>query len=239
MGPDRSRLSGALGASAIVHAGLVVLVLFAVSVRPERVATQPPPVHLNVYYLPLAGPAGGGGSLTSAPPRRTEIPPHLLPAPVPVEALPLTTEQPPQPTLNATITTDARILELSGSGISGLGSPGGKGPGAGVGPDSGLGAGPGAGGGGGIVPPTLVRSVSPNYTSDAMVAKLQGAVELEAVVLANGTVGEVRVTRSFDRTHGLDGEAIKAAKQWLFRPGTRDGRPVDVVITLILDFRLH
>jgi len=102
----------------------------------------------------------------------------------------------------------------------------------------------GAGGGprragGEITAPALLRSVQPQFTSAALLAKIQGRVELEAVVLADGTVGEVRVTRSLDQRYGLDSEAIRAAKQWLFRPGTRAGRPVDVLVTLILDFSLH
>jgi len=70
-----------------------------------------------------------------------------------------------------------------------------------------------------------------------MRAKLQGDVELEVVVRANGTVGEVRVTKSL--TPDLDQQAIIAAKQWVFRPGTLQGSPVDVYVTLIIQFRLH
>jgi protein TonB len=93
--------------------------------------------------------------------------------------------------------------------------------------------------GGDIVAPTLVRSIEPLYTTAAMVAKIQGSVELEAVVLENGAVGDVHVTRSLDRTNGLDEAAIRAARQWVFRPGTERGRPIAVLVTLVIDFRLH
>ena len=72
-----------------------------------------------------------------------------------------------------------------------------------------------------------------------MRAKIQGQVELEIVVLENGTVGEVRVTKSLDRTYGLDQAAMDAAKKWKFRPGVRQGTPAQVIVTLILEFRLH
>jgi TonB family protein len=73
-----------------------------------------------------------------------------------------------------------------------------------------------------------------------MRAKIQGTVTLEAVVNADGTVGDVRVVRSLDRTHGLDLEAIKAAKLWFFRPATdREGRPVPIIVTLELLFTIH
>ena len=59
-----------------------------------------------------------------------------------------------------------------------------------------------------------------------MRAKVQGTVLLECVVLPDGTVGDVEVVRSLDPTFGLDQEAIKAARQWRFAPGTRFGDPV-------------
>ena len=73
-----------------------------------------------------------------------------------------------------------------------------------------------------------------------MRAKIQGTVELEAVVLPNGTIGDIRVVRSLDRACGLDQEAINAAREWLFAPG-RDaaGRPVPVIVMVILEFRIH
>jgi Gram-negative bacterial TonB protein C-terminal len=37
----------------------------------------------------------------------------------------------------------------------------------------------------------------------------------------------------------LDLAAIAAAKEWVFKPGTRRGQAVDVIVTLILEFRLH
>jgi TonB family protein len=45
--------------------------------------------------------------------------------------------------------------------------------------------------------------------------------------------------RSLDSTFGLDQEAIKAAKQWRFRPGTRFGEPVAVLVTIELTFTLR
>jgi len=73
-----------------------------------------------------------------------------------------------------------------------------------------------------------------------MRAKIQGVVQLEAVVDENGLVNDVRVTRSLDKQYGLDQEAIKAARMWLFRPARdRDNKPVPIVITLELTFALH
>jgi TonB family protein len=67
----------------------------------------------------------------------------------------------------------------------------------------------------------------------------QGVVALEVEVRADGTVGNAWVVRSLDPTHGLDEEAIKAAKQWRFAPAMKNGQPVTVIIPLDLTFTLR
>ena len=90
----------------------------------------------------------------------------------------------------------------------------------------------------GIKLPSVVKEVKPGYTFAAMQNKIQGSVWLEAVVTAEGDIGEVKVTRSLDTEYGLDQEAIKAAKQWKLKPATREGKPVAVWITIELTFTL-
>ena len=89
----------------------------------------------------------------------------------------------------------------------------------------------------GVKSPVLVREVKPKYTEGAMRRKVQGLVELNAVILKDGTVGDVTVTRSLDEE--LDQEAIAATKQWTFRPGTKDGEPVNVSVFIELTFTLR
>jgi len=69
--------------------------------------------------------------------------------------------------------------------------------------------------------------------------KIQGVVMVEAVVLPDGGVGQVNVVRSLDPTFGLDQEAIKAVRRWRFRPGTRFGQPVPVLVEIELTFTLR
>ena len=90
--------------------------------------------------------------------------------------------------------------------------------------------------GNGVEMPRPLREVAPRYTSDALRAKVQGVVLVEAVVLPDGSVGDVTVVRSLDRVFGLDEEAIKAARQWRFLPGTRFGKPVAALVTIELSF---
>ena len=89
-----------------------------------------------------------------------------------------------------------------------------------------------------VTPPVLVSEAKPNYTRAAMQAKIQGGVNLEVIVLKDGTVGDVKVVKSLDTVHGLDDEAVKAMKQWRFKPGTRDKKPVAVQVDVEMTFTL-
>jgi TonB family protein len=57
--------------------------------------------------------------------------------------------------------------------------------------------------------------------------------------MPDGTVGDVHVIRSLDPVFGLDQEAIKAARQWRFVPGLKDGQPVPIMVTIELTFTLR
>jgi TonB family protein len=93
--------------------------------------------------------------------------------------------------------------------------------------------------GNGVSLPKVVKEVKPAYTAAAMKAKIQGSVWLECVVGVDGTISEVIVTRSLDAEYGLDAEAVRAARQWTFEPGRKDGKPVPVRITIELTFTLR
>ncbi len=90
--------------------------------------------------------------------------------------------------------------------------------------------------GGGVTAPTVLQTVDPFYTEEARHAKLQGTVVLHAEVDTNGRARNIQVVRSLGL--GLDEEAVKAAEQWKFRPGYKDGQPVVVAVTIQVNFRL-
>ena len=92
--------------------------------------------------------------------------------------------------------------------------------------------------GNGVTAPTLLSRVRPNYTADAMQRKIQGTVVLEMIVATDGIPRDVRIVRSLD-AHGLDQEAIRAAKQWRFNPGRFGGIPVEVQVMLVIDFHIR
>jgi protein TonB len=114
--------------------------------------------------------------------------------------------------------------------------PGGSGFGTGDGDGTGNDA---FGPGNGVTMPGVLREVKPSYTAEAMRAKVQGAVMVEAIVREDGRVGQVRIIRSLDRTFGLDEEALKAVKNWRFSPGQRQGKNVAVIVEIELTFTLR
>jgi TonB family protein len=92
--------------------------------------------------------------------------------------------------------------------------------------------------GNGVTSPSIVKEVKPVYTREAREAGIQGMVYLSAVVLKDGTVGDVDVSQSLDKKYGLDEQAVKAVKQWLFKPGTKNGKRVAVRIDIQMLFAL-
>jgi bla regulator protein blaR1 len=90
--------------------------------------------------------------------------------------------------------------------------------------------------GGRVTTPRLIREVKPQYTSRAMQEKIEGEVVMDCVVKADGTVGDKKIVKSLDPD--LDQAALDAAAQWLFEPGTRDGKPVNVLVTITIAFTL-
>ncbi len=89
-----------------------------------------------------------------------------------------------------------------------------------------------------ISQPEIVQQVRAWYTPDAWREGIEGVVGLEGVVRTDGAIGDVVVTRSLDTEHGLDEQALRAVRQWKFKPGTRDGTPVPVRVDININFTL-
>jgi protein TonB len=264
---EERHLGGAFGAAVMSHIAMVIVAVLVVRYMPRPQVAEFVPERLSeeIVWLAEEGPGGGGGGggdNTPEPARKVELPgKEKISVPVEVEPEPVTetpTEEPPQETLIPAVQTAAAPTEAPGAitpettvaTSAGSGSGGGGGTGTGGGSGSGDGRGLGAGntagvGGGeydignGVSAPRVIKEVKPAYTAEAMRAKVQGVVWLRCIVLPDGTVGRVEVVRSLDSTFGLDQEAVKAARQWRFMPGTRLGEPVAVRVTIELTFTLR
>jgi len=89
-------------------------------------------------------------------------------------------------------------------------------------------------------PPIPIRQISPEYTELARKIGIEGTVDLEIEVFADGSVGAVNVLRSLLSGHGgLDESAIKAVKQWEFQPARSNGNPVAVWTVMSIEFKLE
>jgi len=256
----RRRLSGALSVSLLAHLFLAVLL----GVVAHRISTtnigqteiRKPPIARMAW----SGFGGGGSGDHQAPPRQLERPgqqrtpaiaapasaitPTSAPKPAddvqPVVApiMPVESGLQISPGVSAAITQTSDFLG-PGSG----GGPGsGKGPGNGNGDGAGLNDGSGEGTGGGRpgdIAPVLLKQVRPNYTQAGMMARAQGIMRVEAVVLTDGSVGDVRLVGGFEPPFGLDQEAVNAVKQWRFVPGRREGHVTPMRVSIELSFTLR
>ena len=256
--PAKKRLGGAFGASLIAHLlfflGLVAfLTVPAVS---DMVMNEAPKV-VYVFTPGPGGGGGGGGSNSPEPPKTIELeipkPPVTKPTPIPTPVVP----QLPQPvsppiTTAAPISVPGTFTGLSTPASQGTGTGGGAGTGRGTGSGEGTGSGVGAGEGGGtgggkyrpgglVTNPEVLYEKKPAYTAEAMRAKIQGEVEIEGTVMPDGTLTDLRIVRSLDKTHGLDQKALEAVKLWKFRPGRlkSTGEPVPIIVTIALTFTLR
>ncbi len=253
------RMSRALGISGLVHAAIWGAAIYVALTGPGIIdASDAPPQQSipQVTWLAIPGPGGGGGgggNKSPEPARKAEIRPVKPPeieAFKPIDEVPLPELNVPFKTVQLAELITPGALDGAPTNSQGPGSLGGGGTGTGTGsgPGSGSGVGPGWGGGfgggafrpgSGIELPRLIREEKPQYTADAMRAKIQGTVVLECVVNPDGTVGDVTVVKSLDSMFGLDQEAVKAARKWRFTPGRRLGQPVPVLVTLELTFTLR
>jgi periplasmic protein TonB len=245
--------------SVLTHLIGLGIVLFVVTRPPaapaDNVEVAPMP---DITWIASPGPGGGGGgggNKSPEPPRKAEIVP---PKPRAIAPPPKPEVTPPKPLPQMNIPAVTAVQELPGAVTQmpdatiaqgpGTGGGGGTGTGSGVGPGTGSGYGPGTGGntgggiyreGNGVTSPRVIREVKPSYTGEAMRARIQGLVTMEAVVMPDGSVGNVQITKSLDSNFGLDKEAIKTVKQWRFEPGRRLGQPVPVLIVIEMTFTLR
>ena len=221
----------------------------------------PPPKAEKKGTSALRSPVPPPRPITTRPPepkpRPTPPPVNVQPAPKPVDP-PAPPPQPvPLPQVVAPVATvpadprdQAGVLTDSPADSEshgpGAGSGAGTGQGTGIGEGTGAGIGPGSGGGtgggpyrpgSGITPPAIIREVKPDYTEEARRRGVEGDVELEIVVRADGGVGSVTLIHGLG--NGLDQRAMDAVKQWRFSPARRFGTPVDVIVEVAVEFKLR
>jgi TonB family protein len=247
--------------------GAVALLFTVFSIKPVQEKVKEAvqlfaPVDLAPPEAPpkkqLMGGGGGGGDRSLLPASKGRLPKPALRQFTPPMAV--VNNPNPKLTMEPTIIAppDVKLPNVNmsqyGDPLAKLGPPSngpgsgggiGSGSGGGVGPGKGGGFGPGEGGGvgggvfrvgGGVTAPTLVFKKEPEYSEEARKAKYQGTVTLYVEVTPDGKASNIRVLHSLGL--GLDEKAIEAVKQWKFRPGMKDGKPVTVQASIEVNFRL-
>jgi TonB family protein len=82
----------------------------------------------------------------------------------------------------------------------------------------------------------LERTVAPVYPEVARQAGIEGDVVLRVSVSSTGRVTDLKI---LDGPPILARAAVEAVQQWQYQAPRMDGRPANVVTTLVVSFRLH
>jgi len=252
--------------SFVVSTGFQVLVVAAAFWVFSIPAVQKTMLRGAAVFLPDLAPAdvkinkggGGGGNRSPLPaskgalpkvaPRQFTPPSAVIQNPNPKLTMDPTILAPPDVQMpNVNMSQYGDPLAKLGPPSNGPGYGGGIGSGHGgrVGPGGGGGYGPGSDGGfgggafkvgNGVTAPIVLYKKEPEYSEEARKAKYQGTVVLYIEVDPSGRAVNPKVVRSLGL--GLDEKALEAVRQWKFKPGYKDGRPVTVAATIEVNFRL-
>lgn len=91
--------------------------------------------------------------------------------------------------------------------------------------------------GGNVSAPVLVHAVDAEFTQKAKRAKYQGVSVVSCVVDSDGMPQRVHTIRKLGM--GLDEKAMEAVRQYRFKPGMLNGKPVAVAITIEVNFHFY
>jgi protein TonB len=81
----------------------------------------------------------------------------------------------------------------------------------------------------------IMRRVLPVYPALAKTARVQGTVHLVGVIAINGTIQQLQVLSGHPL---LVNAAVEAVRQWIYKPTTLNGDPVEVIAPIDVHFTL-
>ena len=84
--------------------------------------------------------------------------------------------------------------------------------------------------------PVPLQKVDPKYPPTLISERVTGEVILYAVIRRDGSVDSIQLVRGIDEQ--LDANAIRALRQWKFRPGAKQGVPIELEAIVHIPFRL-
>jgi protein TonB len=86
-----------------------------------------------------------------------------------------------------------------------------------------------------MAPGDLIYRVQPQYPEIARQARIQGTVALRAIISKAGTIENLTVEAGHPM---LVPSAIRAVRQWRYRPYVLNGEPVEVGTEITVNFIL-
>src|SRR5262249_12327092 len=90
--------------------------------------------------------------------------------------------------------------------------------------------------GGSVQAARLLNAPRPVYPPRAEGSGIQGRVLLQAIILMDGAIGGLSVLSTPDPE--LSQAAMDAVKEWRYQPTLLNGKPVEVITTIDVNFRL-
>lgn len=83
--------------------------------------------------------------------------------------------------------------------------------------------------------PAPLEKIDPKYPPDLIKDHVEGQVVLYAIIRKDGSIEGIQLVHGVDPE--LDKDAMEAFARWKFRPGARDGAPVDLEAVVYIPFR--
>lgn len=88
--------------------------------------------------------------------------------------------------------------------------------------------------GGDVKPPRVISRVEPRFPQALVIARMSGSVTVRCTIDRNGAVRNVEVVRSTFK--GFEEPVLEALPRWRFAPGSLNGRAVDTIFELNVQF---
>jgi len=226
---SRYTVLGSLALHLVIIAVVLIVPLLADDVLPR------PDMGRMQFVTPAMMPTPPPVATTSTPPRpQRAVNPDLPPIIIPTR---IVDEQPATPTNASPFVPEGPALSSGTAIFDGFGSPDGKGappPPIIVAPRQ-VPTGP-VRPGGLIREPVKTHHVAPIYPAIAQSARVEGTVQIEAIISTEGVVQQARVVSGSPL---LSDAALSAVRQWRYTPTTLNNQPVAVIMTVTVKFTLQ
>ena len=102
--------------------------------------------------------------------------------------------------------------------------------------------GPARAGDEGVTNPEKIKIIAPRYPDIALRTMIEADVTLQVVIRSDGKVGKVEPLQVKINTNPkieakFVEQATRAIKRWRYKPAQRNGKPVDIYMTVVIKFR--